>query len=227
MGMNYAFAFYMRRSQTDAALRAIASVAARDQKWLLKGIPYEPAATVSFLGLDDSERSIGLGVKGMNDSDPDPSRSKNFSCLSLLLPLDSKHWRDDWPWHPKRTLLGRTVVPGGCIYLSVYASDAFSIITLTAATTDISLHFRDSAGTQDTMATISSQMGALVCILGMEGNEPDLIVGTGKRIDPVDPVGPAIENLTIMPPPGFNWIPDVDACATEVLRRCGIASGLI
>ena len=171
MGLNYAFAFYMRRSQTDAALRAIASVAgSEDQKWLLKGIPYEPAATVSFLGRDGRERSIGLGVKGMNVSDPDPSPSKNFSCVSLLLPLDSKHWQNHWPWHPKRTLLGRTVVPVACIYLSVYASDAFSIITLTAASTDMSLHFRDSAGTQDTMATISSQMGALVCILGMEGN---------------------------------------------------------
>jgi hypothetical protein len=227
MGMNYAFAFYMRRSQTDAALRAIASVAARDQKWLLKGIPYEPAATVSFLGRDGSERSIGLGVKGMNVSDPSPSPSKNYSCVSLLLPLDSKHWQDHWPWHPKPTLLGRTVVPVGCIYLSVYASEAFSIITLTAATTDMSLHFRDSAGTQDTMATISSQMGALVCILGMEGNEPDLIVGTGKRIDPVNLNCFEIENLTSVPPSGLYCFPDVDACATEVLRRCGIASGLI
>jgi len=52
--------------------------------------------------------------------------------------------------------------------------------------------------TESNMTTISSQMGALVCILGMEGNEPDLIVGTGKCIDPVDPNGFEIENLTSM-----------------------------
>lgn len=156
----------------------------------------------------------------MSVSDPSPNTAnKNFSCISLLLPLDITHWRDDWPWHPKAKLFGRTVVPVGCIYLSVYAGNVFSVISLTAATTHMSLHFKNSAGTHDTMATISRRMGALVCILGMEGTEPDLIVGTGKRIDPIDLNDFEIENLKGRSPHGFYCLPDVDACATETLRR--------
>jgi hypothetical protein len=227
MGLNYSFAFYTKRSMIESALRVTSSIVdhAKQKDWLLRGVPYDPEASVTFIGRNGRSQRLDLGVKGMDlfTYSNEHSNIGNNYGLSLFLPNDTDYWHDETPWVPGQPISRPVVVSVGLIYLSIFAGEMFSIVRLTAAASCISRHFQYSLGTHNTMAALSRQMEALACVLELEGNGPNIVVGQDKHIGTISLDNFEVDQIASTQPAKYYQIPDVDECAMQVLKQCGIS----